>query len=345
MEDVPIGVTKPQRATLENGSRFAWKPLRPGYSKGFMESYKAEIAAYKLDRMLDMHMVPPIVERKHGRPDRRGGVWVENTKGWSVEKPPQGPEPKWSLQLTRMKMFDLLIANIDRNQGNLIYDADWHLFLIDHSRAFINKKDLKGLAPLGRVDRKLWEKMQALTHRGSRSRPGQVGRRQGQEGAADSPRPDGEGHQGDGRQARREACSTRACFPTARGRHRRRRWHTASVAIIRRRGFCVERRRNLRDLDHAGPSLRLCTPRPGKNERRMQRRSRTILNPRPPLLPDAFTEQIVPASGVEAVDHVNAEIRVRLRWGGARCVAGQDLANAVPLHLSEGPSGDPPRYA
>ena len=29
-----------------------------------MESYKAEIAAYKLDRMLDLHMVPPIVERK-----------------------------------------------------------------------------------------------------------------------------------------------------------------------------------------------------------------------------------------------------------------------------------------
>ena len=69
----------------------------------------------------------------------------------------------WSLQLTRMKMFDLLIANIDRNQGNLIYDNDWHLFLIDHSRAFIDKKDLKGLAPLGRVDRKLWAKMEALT--------------------------------------------------------------------------------------------------------------------------------------------------------------------------------------
>src|SRR5687768_8900901 len=45
IEDVPIGVTKPQRATLEGGARFAWKPLRPGYSKGFMESYKAEIAA------------------------------------------------------------------------------------------------------------------------------------------------------------------------------------------------------------------------------------------------------------------------------------------------------------
>jgi hypothetical protein len=163
MEDVPIGVTKPQRATLENGSRFAWKPLRPGYNKGYMESYKSEVAAYKLDRMLELHMGPPIAERNMDGKTGAAVYWIENTTGWSVAKPPQGPEPMWSLQLTRMKMFDLLIANIDRNQGNLIFDADWHLFLIDHSRAFIDKKDLKGLAPLGRVDRKLWEKMQALT--------------------------------------------------------------------------------------------------------------------------------------------------------------------------------------
>lgn len=164
MENVPIGVTKPQRATLEGSPmRFAWKPLRPGYSKGFMESYKAEIAAYKLDRMLGMNMVPPIVERRIEGQNGAAVLWVENTRGWSVEKPPQGPEPAWSIQLTRMKMFDLLIANIDRNQGNLIYDIDWHLFLIDHSRAFIDKTNLKGIAPIGRVDRKLWEKMQALT--------------------------------------------------------------------------------------------------------------------------------------------------------------------------------------
>lgn len=163
MEDVPIGVTKPQRATLESGARFAWKPLRPGYTKGYMESYRSEIAAYKLDRMLDLHMVPPITERTMDGKTGAAVYWVENTRGWSVEKPPQGPEPMWSRQLTRMKMFDLLIANIDRNQGNLLYDADWHLFLIDHSRAFIDKKDFKGLQPLGRVDRALWDKMKALT--------------------------------------------------------------------------------------------------------------------------------------------------------------------------------------
>lgn len=163
MEVIPIGVTKPERATLDNGERFAWKPLTPGFNKGYMESYKSEIAAYKLDRMLDMHMVPPIAERSIQGKNGAAVFWIENVRGWSVEHPPQGPEPSWSKQLTRMKMFDLLIANIDRNQGNLIYDADWHLFLIDHSRAFIDKKDLKGLAPLGRVDKALWDRMQALT--------------------------------------------------------------------------------------------------------------------------------------------------------------------------------------
>jgi hypothetical protein len=165
LEDVPIGVTKPQRATLEGepAMRFAWKALRPGYSRGFMESYKAEIAAYKFDRMIGLNMVPPIVERNMNGSNGAAVLWVENTRGWSVEKPPQGPEPQWSMQLTRMKMFDLIIANIDRNQGNLIYDHDWHLFLIDHSRAFTGRKNLKGMAPLGRVDRELWNKMAALT--------------------------------------------------------------------------------------------------------------------------------------------------------------------------------------
>ena len=166
LETVPIGVTKPERAILDPPTpvpRFVWKQLTPGYKNGYFESYKAEIAAYLLDRMLDLHMVPPFVERTINGKTGAAGYWINNTKNWDAKYPPQGPEPKWSYQITRMKMLDLLIANIDRNQGNLLYDADWHLFLIDHSRAFIGKKDLKNMAPLGRADRPLWEKMQALT--------------------------------------------------------------------------------------------------------------------------------------------------------------------------------------
>ena len=166
LEAVPVGVTKPQRGYLAAGSpvaRFAWKALPPQRRAGYTESYKAEIAAYHLDRLLEMHMVPPVVER---RVDGRVGaavMWIENTKGWDIGKPIQGPEPHWSRQVSRMKLFDQLIANIDRNQGNLLYDSDWHLFLIDHSRAFTTRSSLDGIAVPAAIDREFWQRIEALT--------------------------------------------------------------------------------------------------------------------------------------------------------------------------------------
>jgi hypothetical protein len=166
LEDLPVGVTNPVRGSLDPptpAARFTWKPLAPGYRRGFRESYKAEIAAYRLDQLLGLGMVPPVVERTIDGVDGAAVYWIENMKTWETVNGPRGREPEWSRQLSRMKMFDLLIANIDRNKGNLGYDPDWHLFLIDHSRALIDKKDLKGLPQLTFVDRTLWDKMAALT--------------------------------------------------------------------------------------------------------------------------------------------------------------------------------------
>ena len=166
LESVPIGVTKPQRGYFPAGSRverFAWKALPPQRRGGFMESYKAEIAAYQLDRLLGLGMVPPVVERTIEGKVGAAVAWIEHTTPWNKDKPPQGPEPRWSKQISRMKLFDQLIANIDRNQGNLMYDADWHLFLIDHSRAFTTRQSADGIAALNTIDRALWTKIDALT--------------------------------------------------------------------------------------------------------------------------------------------------------------------------------------
>ena len=43
----------------------ALRNLRPGRYYGFFESYKSEIAAYKLDRLLELDMVPPTVEVRY----------------------------------------------------------------------------------------------------------------------------------------------------------------------------------------------------------------------------------------------------------------------------------------
>lgn len=166
LEAVPIGVTKPQRGYLAPGSaaeRFAWKALPPKRQRGYRESYKAEIAAYQLDRLLELGMVPPVVEREIEGKVGAAVLWIEHTNGWNKAQPPRGPEPRWSKQVSRMKLFDLLIGNIDRNQGNLLYDADWHLFLIDHSRAFTTRRSLAGIAATGLVDRALWTRIDALT--------------------------------------------------------------------------------------------------------------------------------------------------------------------------------------
>jgi hypothetical protein len=166
VEALPIGVTKPKRVFFAEGSPVssaAWKPLKPGVRKGYWESYKSEIAAYELDKLLDMQMVPPTVERQIDGETGAIVFWLDGVKGWQKDRPVRGPEPEWSKQISRMKLFDLLIANIDRNQGNLLYDADWHLFLIDHSRAFTDRKKLSGIAPIQTVDRALWQRIDALT--------------------------------------------------------------------------------------------------------------------------------------------------------------------------------------
>ena len=63
----------------------------------------------------------------------------------------------------RQRAFDNLTANIDRNQGNLLYDAEYHVVLIDHSRAFVDTQDMTKFQKYLFVDRPLWERMQALT--------------------------------------------------------------------------------------------------------------------------------------------------------------------------------------
>jgi len=167
VERIPIGVTRPRVAFVAPGlpfQRMAWKPLKPGKYQGFYESYESEIAAYEMDKFLGLGMVPPTVERRIEGDVGSAQLWVENVKRWDVGNPVRGPDKRaWARELVREKMFDQLVGNIDRNQGNLLYDAEFHIILIDHSRAFREVVDLNQYARSLFVDPVLWDRMQALT--------------------------------------------------------------------------------------------------------------------------------------------------------------------------------------
>jgi hypothetical protein len=171
--DIPVGVTRPRRAYLTPGGlaeSFAWKPLAPGIRNGYFESYKSEIAAYEIDQLLALNMVPVVVERRVQNDLGAAILWLNGVRTWESVLPLPKP-PTWDLQIARMKMFDDLIGNSDRNKGNLLVDADWHIYLIDHSRAFAT--DLKLPQELQNIDRRLWQQMLALDEPGLTENLGQ----------------------------------------------------------------------------------------------------------------------------------------------------------------------------
>jgi len=160
-----LGPTQVGRCTLRPGgpvARFAWKALPPGVYRGFRESYKSEIAAYALDRLLKLDMVPPAVERTLNGVSGSAQQWVEDAQTLKASAaPPQPQRQAWELQLARMRMFDDLIGNADRNSANVLCDGEWKLILLDHSRAF--RLDTRLPEKLDRADQELWVRIEGLT--------------------------------------------------------------------------------------------------------------------------------------------------------------------------------------
>jgi hypothetical protein len=166
-EKVPVGVTNPIRCYLAPGGlveSFAFKSIQPGRRTGFWESYKSEMAAYELDKLLDLQMVPPTVEKRVDKNLGAAVMWVSPVESFQqMGGPPAPPSDQfdsWNRQMARAKMFDNLVNNRDPNLGNWLVDPAWNLILIDHTRAFAPGKDL--FHKLNRIDKALWERMLAL---------------------------------------------------------------------------------------------------------------------------------------------------------------------------------------
>ena len=174
------GITRSSRATVTDG-RFTHdahvqkvdviKPTQVtprGWELNLRDSYKFNIAAYRLNRMLELGMVPVSVERKVDGVTGSLTWWIddvlmtEKSRYLSKTEPPD--TATWNQQIRRVRVFDELIYNVDRNLGNLVITRDWKLWMIDHTRAFRRHEKLHNRKQLVKCDRKLLEAMRKLAY-------------------------------------------------------------------------------------------------------------------------------------------------------------------------------------
>ena len=180
------GITNSLRAVLTDGTlthdahvqtvdeqRNLFQPPQGPIELNFRDSYRYNIAAYHLARLLGMTNVPVSVERRISGRNAAVTWWVDEVQFDERGRLKQtaaaqdGPNPqRTSLQIQSMRLFDEIIQNRDRNQGNLLWTRDWTLWLVDHTRAFRLGGALMRPTQVLRCERAMCDGLRALTRDG-----------------------------------------------------------------------------------------------------------------------------------------------------------------------------------
>lgn len=173
------GVTNTDRATLSDGTfehdahvqsideqKDSFKTATRGVELNFKDSYKFNIAAYRLDKILNLNMIPVSVERKVAGKTSAITWWVDDVMMDETKRHTKNLDPPdrdaWNKQMYVVRVFDQLIYNTDRNLGNLLIDKSWRLWMIDHTRAFRLMDKLQNEKNLVMCDRNLLANLRKL---------------------------------------------------------------------------------------------------------------------------------------------------------------------------------------
>jgi hypothetical protein len=154
------GITSPYRLTLSDGNlthdagfqSIDERVPRKEFANhtveiNFVDSYKYDIAAYELAVLLGLgDMMPVTVQRRWDGKTGAISWWlpVMMDEATRLSKHMEPPDPDaWNKQMYKKRIFAELVYDTDPNLTNVLISKDWHLWMIDFSRAFRLYKQLR----------------------------------------------------------------------------------------------------------------------------------------------------------------------------------------------------------
>jgi Calcineurin-like phosphoesterase len=178
VEVIHEGIAHARRLTLERDGVRAHAVFRTVHApdpqasfsggkgdQGFRDFYGFEPAAYRLGLLLGVDNIPPATLRRIEGEPGSVQIWIERAMTEKRRKDEKREPPErllWQRRLQTRLVWDTLIGNTDRNQGNTLYTPDWQMWLIDHTRAFRAGGDLQGAEDIVWCERGLWERLRTV---------------------------------------------------------------------------------------------------------------------------------------------------------------------------------------
>ena len=173
-----VGVASSERAWMDDGSmkhrghiatvdvyKASFATDR-GTEFNFKDTWKFNVAAYELAKMLNFSMVPPSVERVVTNRQAAVTWWIDDAMmyGDYLKKKLHAPDLEtFNDQMYAVRVFNQLIYNTDANLTNLLITKDWNVWMIDHTRAFRTYTKLENAKNLVKCDRTVLANLRQLT--------------------------------------------------------------------------------------------------------------------------------------------------------------------------------------
>jgi hypothetical protein len=163
-KEISGGRSRPWVVTLARGAvrhRALFKHFDYRRPQPQPHSYKYELAAYELAKLLDVEIVPPVVERKIEGRTGSLQIFLENcvSEQDRRRKKLEPPDPAaFAKALDGVRVFESLANDECLNYGDLlVHTEDWRLCRVDFSEAFGPSPELRRECPLTVCPRKLYD--------------------------------------------------------------------------------------------------------------------------------------------------------------------------------------------